>query len=498
MNKSLTFTLMLTVAIILGVVTCGVLIVNNAVLKSQKLKEFEINVEAQTKLVSSAIEQAVFTYDIPLLNTICNSIVGTPSINKLIIYDHQDKMISTCEKKDSDQSKNKNYEGIKIHRTDSNRYIGHYSVYFSLRDIDSSLARQSATSLATVVLQVFVCLLVLYFVANRTVIRPLNRVSDLILDMTTGGGDLTRRLPVTGNNEITELSENFNEFVAIIGGIVHQVEQVSTILSNKTLVMASVTEKTITSISKQLNEVEKAAVAVKELANSADEVAQQAEKAAHKTEETLKFSSESSAVMKTSIESNNKLTEQIESTADKVQALKNSSENIGTVLEVIRTIAEQTNLLALNAAIEAARAGEQGRGFAVVADEVRSLAQKTQKSTREISSIISELQTSSSEAHMSMKSSVSSLQETVDAAARVDESLTRIINNINHIHLMSNEISQTSTEQSRTANRVGDGIVEILSISEDISENASVIRRNSTDLDNERSALQMQINKFRT
>lgn len=498
MKNSLTFKLMVTVAIILSLMSCVILFANNWVLKKNKINDFTRNIETQMKLVESALEQAVFTYDLPLLKTIANSIVGTPIINNLTVYDHQDKLLISAKKENVTSDGHYSYKNIKLYRSEDKRYIGYYHVDFSDHEIAVSLSRQLITSLVTVVLLLLSCLLTLYFVSDKTVRKPLLYVSALIKDIAAGGGDLTRRLPVVGNNEITALSKNFNEFVEIIRGIVSQVEQVSHMVSEKTQVMASVTDQTVTAITQQVGAIERASSSMHDLSASASNVAQQALNTAKETQETLRFTSESSQVMKVSIESNNKLTNQIESTADKVQTLKNDSESIGRVLEVIRTIAEQTNLLALNAAIEAARAGEQGRGFAVVADEVRSLAQKTQKSTQEISGIISKLQASSSEAHSAMKSSVTSLKETVLSSAKVDEFLTRIIHNINHISAMSNQIAETSTDQSNVATDVKENITAILHLSESIFKNANVIKTNGIVLDGERKTLEAQINKFKT
>jgi methyl-accepting chemotaxis protein len=261
--------------------------------------------------------------------------------------------------------------------------------------------------------------------------------------------------------------------------------------------MSGATESTVHSTSQQLREIELVATAVEELSASANEIARHAVDTAERTNATSILAEEGNTIVNLSLENVNRLTVQIESTAQKIQVLKNNSVNIGSVMEVIRTIAEQTNLLALNAAIEAARAGEQGRGFAVVADEVRSLAQKTRSSTEEIESIIVQLQRAADEAHQAMNTSTASARDTIDIASKVGGALDKIRSNIGVINDMNHQIATASHQQSSVANEVSKNITAIHGLSENVVENAQVVNHSGSQLINETSELKKQIDSFK-
>lgn len=329
------------------------------------------------------------------------------------------------------------------------------------------------------------------------IVGPVAHVSNSLAEIAAGGGDLTRRLPTDSGDEISELAHNFNLVMEQIASIIKNVVVVTGKVNVNVHNMSSATENTVVSTSQQLKELEQVATALNELSASADEVARSAGQTADRTKETSQAAEDGSKTVRSSQETIRRLTDQIEATAGKIQILKDNSENIGSVMEVIRSIAEQTNLLALNAAIEAARAGEQGRGFAVVADEVRSLAQKTQTSTEEIESIITQLQKAADEAHHSMNTSISSVQETIDTSSRVEEALNSIRQNIETINDMNHHIATASEEQSSVANEVSKNISAIYSLSERVSENAHVVSDNSAQLEAESQELKREMDSFK-
>jgi methyl-accepting chemotaxis protein len=481
-----------------AMITAGalVLFISHNISKTQQIKNFQKDITAQMNLANSALMEAVFAYDFKQIETIAQSFVDTDLVAELKVFDHRGKnMASVVESGSQDLSTKESRTGVEIkYGTD---VIGRYDILFSTNHMDQLLAQQFKATSATILMLLLASLMTVYWLLTRLVVQPVTQVSESLRSIAAGGGDLTQRLKADGGDEVAELSHNFNRVMEQISIIIKSVIKVTQGVHSNINVMSGATDSTVTSAGQQLKEIEQVAAALQELSHSATEVARHAGDTAERTRETAKLAEHGSQVVVSSRDTVQRLTGQIRATAEKINTLKHSSENIGSVMEVIRSIAEQTNLLALNAAIEAARAGEQGRGFAVVADEVRSLAQKTQSSTEEIASIIVHLQRAADEAHLSMNTSITSVQETIDTTTKVEESLAKIRTNIDTINDMNHHIASASDEQSSVATQVSRNISAIHLLSERVSENAQIIANNGTQLERESSQLKQEMGSFR-
>jgi methyl-accepting chemotaxis protein len=495
-RRSLTTKLMFALSAAMVMAAIAVLAVTYKIIQTQQRDSFQKNIEAQIALANSAFKEAVFAYDFQQIDAIAKSFVNTELVTEIKVFDHKGKVMANATLSGAtDLSPKEERKGVEIRYGDD--LIGHYDIVFSTRQLQQVLMRQIKISAAMVISLLLASLLTVYMLSRRLIIHPVNEISESLHSIAAGGGDLTRRLPADSGDEIAVLANNFNRVMEQISSIIKNVIGVTEKVRNNVRVMSGATESTVSSTGQQLKEIEQVAAALQELSHSADEVARHAGATAERTRDTARFAEQSSQVVSSSRDTVRRLTDQIRATAEKINTLKLSSENIGSVMEVIRSIAEQTNLLALNAAIEAARAGEQGRGFAVVADEVRSLAQKTQSSTEEIESIIIQLQRAADEAHQSMNTSIASVQETIETATKVEESLGRIRSNIDTINDMNHQIATASQEQSSVANEVSKNITAIHTLSEQVAENASVIADNSNQLENESVELKRAMGSFK-
>lgn len=494
MRRSLSTKLIVALTVIILLVASLILALNYTLAASKQEDKFQRDVQAQIELIKSSMLEAIFTYDFSQVEAISKSLVNTDLISSIQVTDHRGKDLAAAAIDAESRGKTFTMDGIEVSK--DGKAIGRFNIIFSKSQMEEVLASQLRSSIALVMVVLIACLIMVFILTRRIVVAPVARVSNSLAEIAAGGGDLTRRLPADSGDEIAELAENFNRLMEKIRGIIKNVIVVTGQVSQNVSVMSSATDDTVTSTSQQLKEIEHIAAALNQLTASAEEVARSAEETAKRTKEASNAAEEGTKVMSSSQATISRLTGQIEATAGKIQVLRDNSENIGSVMEVIRSIAEQTNLLALNAAIEAARAGEQGRGFAVVADEVRSLAQKTQKSTEEIESIITQLQKAADEAHMSMNTSIDSVQETSETSTRVENTLEYIRENVSTINDMNHQIATASQEQSSVANEVSKIISAIYSLSEKVAANASIVAENGTELAQESRELQKQMGSF--
>jgi methyl-accepting chemotaxis protein len=329
------------------------------------------------------------------------------------------------------------------------------------------------------------------------IVKPLNETSTLINGLAQGGGDLTVTLPVKSDDEIGQLSKAVNNFVNSLKSMIESIaSEVNNLITSSSDLRDFSSEQSMRSET-QRNETTQVATAIEEMTATVQEVARNASSAANAAGEADEAAGKGKDVVSGTVSSINSLASEVENAADVIDKLRQDSENIGTVLDVIKGIAEQTNLLALNAAIEAARAGEQGRGFAVVADEVRTLASRTQESTQEIQEMIERLQSRSSDAVNVMEQGRQRAEKTVNQAALAGESLDSITAAVASINEMNTLIAAAAEEQSAVSEEINKNVVNINDLADDSVNGAQKTTSESEALAALAQRLQDLVSQFR-
>ncbi|MPW29264.1 HAMP domain-containing protein [Agarivorans sp. B2Z047] len=326
----------------------------------------------------------------------------------------------------------------------------------SSADVTSQLSMLGVVASIAVVLSI----LLAYF-GPKILVDSITRITARINDISQGDGDLTQRLEVQRNDEIGELATSFNQFVDLLEGLIGNVNKFSVELNQSIAGIAQKSEQT-TEVSKEQNQsVEMIATAVTQMAAAIREVANNANHAAEEINTVNSQTEQGQNVTKESVEHISLLSNTVQEAANVVENLSQDSDRIASVLDVIRGIAEQTNLLALNAAIEAARAGEQGRGFAVVADEVRSLASKTQQSTEDIQKMIEALQSGVTQAVDAINKGSTVAEGTVDLAGQTLEALNQILESTSKVSEVSVSTATSTEEQSHVTEDIDRNLTEL-------------------------------------
>jgi methyl-accepting chemotaxis protein len=315
-------------------------------------------------------------------------------------------------------------------------------------------------------LTMFVCMVITFGIFYSKVIPPLNTLMSSLRDMNNGSGDLTRRLPQQGKDEVGVIVDEFNRFVGHLQAIVMDVAHSSTQLNKTAEGMLGVVSEAEKGMIKQQDETMHVATAMNEMSNTVQEIARNAARAAESADQADKEALQSKQVVTQTKLAINELATEVEKATQVIHQLEAESDNIGTILDVIRDIADQTNLLALNAAIEAARAGEQGRGFAVVADEVRSLASRTQDSTQQIKTMIERLQTGANNAVAVMETGRAQAQRSVQQATQAEGSLEVITKAVGTINEMNMQIASAAEEQNSVSSEINRNIHNIGQVTE--------------------------------
>jgi methyl-accepting chemotaxis protein len=330
------------------------------------------------------------------------------------------------------------------------------------------------------------------------VIFPINHLMGAMQDIAAGEGDLTHRLPEKGDDEINQVARAFNMFVSKIQSTLGHTRESMVELNDATDILKELANQNSENVNKQRMETQQVATAITEMTATVLEISQSADSAASAAREANSEAAEGQDAMAATVNAIDSMSKEVSNAAEVINRLEADSESIGSVLDVIRGIADQTNLLALNAAIEAARAGEQGRGFAVVADEVRTLAKRTQDSTSEIHNIIENLQSGTRNAAQVMGGGLTAAKQTVEKASRAGDALNNIVKSVSSITELNTQIATASDQHTTVAQEIDRSVVRISEVSDKAAEGSTMTARKSQEISSIGERLTALLQQFKT
>ncbi len=354
----------------------------------------------------------------------------------------------------------------------------------------SSLISARNTAITIAVSATVICLLIAFF-ALQALYRPILSLKKTILDLSSGDADLTQRLNVESNDELGEIADGVNKFITNLHTMLREIQDISGVLQTNVSQVRQQSEHNSAILQNHVTETEQIVTAIEEMNATADSMATDAANTANLTQQADETSTTSKKTVQQSLATVSALIEDVDTAAANVNRMSNETQEINSVLSVIGDIAEQTNLLALNAAIEAARAGEQGRGFAVVADEVRNLASRTKESTEEVEVALANLLKGTQVVVDSMDNTRQRCQETAEGSDEVANSLEAMTTYVTEINALSTQIATAAEEQSSVTQELSRNMTALNDIVGELDSNG---QRTLSDMENIASVNSQLIN----
>ncbi|VVO06667.1 Methyl-accepting chemotaxis protein PctA [Pseudomonas fluorescens] len=360
----------------------------------------------------------------------------------------------------------------------------------------SMLSEFRASAIVATVIAVAIIIALLGMLI-RILLQPLHVMTRAMQDIADGEGDLTRRLTIQNQDEFGILGTAFNRFVERIHTSIREVSSATQQVNEVALRVVSASNSSMFNSDQQASRTSSVAAAINQLGAAAQEIAQNAALASQHSSDARNLAEDGQQVVDRSIKAMNQLSTLLSASSTNIESLNSKTVNIGQILDVITSISQQTNLLALNAAIEAARAGEAGRGFAVVADEVRNLAHRTQESAQQVQTMIEELQVGARESVGTMSESQRHSQDSVEIANLAGERLNSVTQRIGEIDGMNQSVATATEEQTAVVESINVDITEINTLNQEGVENLQSTLRACADLEQQAARLKQLVGSFR-